>query len=129
MAERSEKISWNEQKSLRGQRLVVLKLASIDDVQRADIVIVSFAVLNCEKYFRGIIARLSGVNPASLPTGTYGSCHFTAVYNECLDALPTRVSSIVNDCSNAYGLIVQAEKTHNSRSADGSLRLDGKETV
>lgn len=95
-----------------------LNKLSIDDVQRADIVIVSFAVLNCEKYI-AIIARLSGVNPASLPTGTYGSCHFTAVYNECLDALPTRVSSIVNDCSNAYGLIVQAEKTHNSRSADG----------
>lgn len=100
----------------------------VDDVQRADIVIVSFAVLNSEKYFSRL-ARLSGVNPVSLPSGTNGSRHFTAVYNECLDALPVRVSSIVCDCSSVYKLIVQADETHKSRTADGSLRLDGKKTV
>lgn len=105
-----------------------LNKLSIDDVQRADIVIVSFAVLSNETYFSRL-ARLSGVNPASLPTGNNGSRHFTAVYNECLEALPTSVVQIVNDSTNAFIGITQAAEANRNRQTAGSLRLDGKKTV
>lgn len=105
-----------------------LNKLTIRDVQNADIVVVSFAVLNNEKYFSRL-ARLAGANPASLPSGGKGGRHFTAVYNECLNALPERVGQIVNDCTNAYSAIEAASLAHNKKQADGSLRLDGKKTV
>jgi SNF2 family DNA or RNA helicase len=123
-----KKFLGNSKKVCVIKDLTSLNNLSIDDIQHADIVIVSFAVLNNEKYFSRL-ARLSGVNPASLPSGTNGSRHFAAVYNECLDALPTRVTQIVKDCPNAYGGIIHADEANKSKKAEGSVRLDGKKTV
>lgn len=105
-----------------------LNKLSIDEVQRADIVIVSFALFTTDKYFARL-ARLSGVNPASLPTGAGGSRHFTAVYNECVDSLPTRVKQITQDCPSAYDAITQAHEAHKIRQDNSCIQLDGKKTL
>ena len=99
---------------------------TIKDVLNADIVVVSFAVLSNDKYFSRL-ARLSGVDPASLPS--HGGRHFTAVYNECLEKLCSRVEQIVNDCPAAYSGIEDDAAAHRNQEVKGSLRLDGKKAV
>jgi len=106
-----------------------LNQLSVQDVEDCDIVLVSFAVLSSEKYFSRL-ARLSGVNPGSLPSGTNnGGRHFAAVYQECLDSLRGRVSQIKNDCPTAFSAIEEAARAHRRQQAPGSLRLDGKKAV
>lgn len=105
-----------------------LNKVSVRDIQNADIVICSFALLSNEKYFTRL-ARLSQINPASLPCGSSGGRLFTAVYSECLEALPDRVSEIVKDCSAAYKSIEEAAASHEKQKAAGTVRLDGKKAV
>jgi hypothetical protein len=128
---------WPEEinKFLRhSKRVVVIKdMTSINsneisDYLTADIVVASFAVLSNENYFKRL-ARLCGLNPASLPSGSSGGRHFNAIYHEMLSALSARVSQIKNDCSSAYGDITSSADSHGKKEADGSLRLDGKKTV
>jgi hypothetical protein len=78
---------------------------SIREVQEAEIVVVNFTVLSNEKYFLRL-ARLSGIDASSVPSGSNGGRHFDAVYNECLASLPSRVEHIVDDCSTAYTAII-----------------------
>jgi len=85
-------------------------------------------VLSNDKYFARL-ARLSGINPSSLPTGNNGGRHFNAVYRECLDALPDRVSQILDDCSAAYKSIEEAAESQNIERQKEIVRMDGKRAV
>jgi hypothetical protein len=106
-----------------------LNKLTIEDLQRADIVVVSFAVLSNEKYFCRL-ARFTGVNPRSLPSGSNGGRHFNAVYKECLSALPNRVTQLVSDASAVYKCITDDVDACNQKqkkeTKQGDLRLDGK---
>lgn len=106
-----------------------LNKITIEEMQAADIVVVSFAVLSNEKYFSRL-ARFAGVNPRSLPSGNNGGRHFNAVYKECLNSLPSRVSQILNDSTSAYKHIAEAADSHieKHKADSGDLRLDGKKT-
>lgn len=126
--EEIKKFLGNRKKVQVIKDLSSLNKLSVRDVQNADIVVVSFALLINEKYFSRL-ARLSGVNPASLPSGNKAGRHFSAVYDECLKALPERVAQIVSHCQNAYGAIELASQAHSEKKSEGSLRLDGKKTV
>jgi SNF2-related domain len=98
----------------------------IEDIQRADIVIVSFAVLNNETYFSRL-ARFSGVNPESFPKGSGGgNRQFAAVYNECLNSLPCQIQRITQNCADAYRYISHAATSYDSELPGNSLLLDGK---
>jgi hypothetical protein len=106
--------------------LTALKALTIDDIVNADIVLVSFSVLN-EKYFE-MLARLAGSCPSSFPKGSCGGRHFQAVYRETLLSLQGRVSNIVKDCPTAYSSIEEDANAHINRQTS-SLRLDGKKAV
>jgi hypothetical protein len=84
---------------------------SMREVQEAEIVVVNFTVLSNEKYFLRL-ARLSGIDASSVPSGSNGGRHFDAVYNECLTSLPTRVEHIVDDCSSVYTAILNDASGH-----------------
>jgi SNF2-related domain len=99
---------------------------TIHDIQRADIVIVSFAVLNNESYFARL-ARLSGINPDCFPKGSGGSRHFAALYSQCLQSLPAQVENIIHNCANVYSKIADAAKTHGNK--DPTVLLDGKKSA
>ncbi|KAL3913212.1 MAG: hypothetical protein SGILL_006580, partial [Bacillariaceae sp.] len=101
---------------------------SVQRVQEADIVLVSFAVLSNQKYFSRL-ARFSHVNPASVPTGSNSSRHFAAVYRECIESLPARVSEILGDCNAAYAAIEKAAESRKQPHDAASVRLDGKKAV
>lgn len=101
---------------------------SIKEVQEAEIVVVNFTVLSNEKYFSRL-ARLSGIDASSVPTGTNGGRHFDAVYNECLASLPNRVEHIVDDSSSVYTAIMNDASGHNEMVYKESLTLDGKKTA
>jgi hypothetical protein len=108
--------------------LSALKALTVNDIKNADIVLVSFSLMN-ENYF-AILARLAGTNPSSFPKGSSGGRHFQAVYRETLESLRVRVSTIVKDCSTVYSSIEQDAKAHiNQQTTEGSLRLDGKKAV
>lgn len=107
--------------------LSALNKIDILDIQTADIVVVSFAVLGNDKYFSRL-ARLSGVNAGSLSWGSNGGRHFAAVYRECLAGLRSRVSQILNGES-VYGEIEETAAAHARQQAEGSLRLDGKKAA
>lgn len=104
---------------------------TIEEIQRADIVVVSFDVLSNAKYFTRL-ARFTGVNPGSLPSGNNGGRHFNAVYKECLASIAERVSQIVTDTSCAYEEITNAADLHKknlkNNNANSDLRLDGKKS-
>lgn len=105
-----------------------LKALTISDIKNADIVLVSFSLMN-EKYF-AILARLAGTNPSSFPKGSSGGRHFQAVYRETLESLRVRVFNIVKDCPTVYSSIEEDAKAHISRhTTQGGLRLDGKKAV
>lgn len=101
---------------------------SIKDVQEADIVVVNFTVLSNEKYFSRL-ARLSGIDASSVPSGTNGGRHFDAVYNECLTSLTSRVNNIVDDCEAAYTAIVNDASSHQKMAEKESVTLDGKKSA
>jgi SNF2-related domain len=99
---------------------------TINDIQRADIVIVSFAVLNNETYFSRL-ARLAGINPDCFPKGSGGSRHFAAVYSQCLQSLPAQVETIIHNCGEAFNKITDAAKAHGNK--DPVVLLDGKKSA
>ena len=97
---------------------------TVREIQKADIVIVNFTVLSNDKYYSRL-ARLSGVNASSL-SGSKGGRHFDSIYHECLKSLPSRVSQIVDDCSNVYSAIKSAACAHEKADSEEVLTLDGK---
>lgn len=102
------------------QDMTSLNNLTIDDIQRADIVIVSFTLLSNDKYFSRL-ARFTGVNPRSVPSGGNGGRHFNAVYKECLINLPVRVQQIVNDPSTAYTSITTSADAYNNNNNNNNL--------
>jgi len=101
---------------------------TINDIQRADIVIVSFAVLNNETYFSRL-ARFCGINPDSFPKGSGSSRHFAAVYKQCLHSLPSRVEAIMNNCPDVYNNIALASNVFGRKDPLDSVLLDGKKSA
>ena len=97
------------------------------DMMAADIVLVSFKVLSTEGYFRRL-ARLSGVNPDSFPSGGKGGRLFDAVYNECISLLPDRCLHMRDDCTSVYGSI-EADAESHGKNDHRSHRLDRKKSV
>lgn len=109
------------------QDLSCLNKISVQDVQNADIVIVSFAVLNNDKYFTRL-ARLTHINPGCVPN-VNGGRHFDAVYNEMVCQIQKKLTEITDDCSSAYAAIEKAALLHKRQKATESVRLDGKKAV
>ena len=108
--------------------LASLNSTTVEDIQKADIVVVSFAVLDNEKYFRRL-ARLSGSEPSSFPSGTSGGRHFVAVYQETLNLLPDRTQQILHDCPSVFKSIEEDAQSRSNAAKSASLRLDGKKAV
>jgi hypothetical protein len=101
---------------------------TICDIQKAEIVIVNFKVLSTLTYFSRL-ARLSGINPGSLPGGLSGGRRFDQVYDECLMALGSRVSQIVTDCENVFGSLTAAAASHGAVATKSALRQDSKKSA
>lgn len=104
---------------------------TVGTIREADIVIVNFTVLSSSRYFARL-ARLSGVNTGSLPSGgKTGGRHFNAVYNECTSGLETRVASMKDDCSVVFSKIEEDAYNHTMKERDATegVRLDGKKAV
>jgi SNF2 family DNA or RNA helicase len=101
---------------------------TIADLQSADMVIVSFAVINNETYFTRL-ARLSGINPENFPNGSGNSRHFATVYADCVKALQTQVEKIICDTSNVYSCIDQAAKSFQRQHVNDVIHLDGKKSI
>jgi SNF2-related domain len=108
--------------------LTSLNKLTIGDIHSADIVIVSFAVLNNETYFARL-ARLSGINPASFVKGNGSSRHFAAVYGECIEALYAQVENIVTNTSKVYGGIKNTAEAYENEKQCNSVLLDSKKSV
>ena len=100
---------------------------TIDSVKKADIVVVNFSVLSNEKYFSRL-ARLSGINPGSLPSGSTGGRRFNAVYYECLSGLRERVSQIVGACEEAFASVSDAASAY-STTPQSTVRHDKKKSA
>lgn len=106
--------------------LLALNKITIAEIQRADIVIVSFALLSNATYFARL-TRLSGLNESSAPDVKRGGRHFSFAYGSCIKtALPSRVEEIQNDTANAFNNM--ALDVANSEKTDciDILRVDGK---
>jgi len=101
---------------------------TVDQILRADIVIVNFNVLCNDKYFHRL-ARFAGVDNGSLPKGGKGGRHFDAVYRECLIGVGNRIAANREDWTTAFLGIEKDAERHESLAEDGHLRLDGKKSV
>ena len=101
---------------------------TITDLQSADIVIVSFAVLNNETYFTRL-ARLSGINPEGFSKGNGSSRHFATVYAECVNNLPNQVEKIISNTSVVYHCIDRAAKSFMTHTESEYVHLDGKKSI
>lgn len=103
--------------------------ATVADILNADIVVVNFHVLCSDLYYKRL-AKLSGKNPKSVPTGKIGGRHFDAVYQECLESLPARVEHIKANCRSASEAIESdASNCKLEEDQDVDYRMDGKRTV
>lgn len=105
-----------------------LNKLTVNDILRADIVIVNFNFFSSDKYFPRL-ARFAGVDTTSLPKGNKGGRHFDDVYNQCLIGLRNRVAAHREDWSTAFDEIEKDAKHHETPAADGHVRLDGKKSV
>jgi hypothetical protein len=106
---------------------------TVADIKKADIVVVSFTVLNGDSYFWRL-ARLAGANTESVRRGggKMGGRHFDAVYNECLSRLTTRVDKLKDHCSTVFDDVEDDAYANAQRLSAGSktaIRLDGKKSV
>jgi hypothetical protein len=123
-----EKFLGKKRKKCIINSMVDFNKLSIKEVQEAEIVVVNFTVLSNEKYFSRL-ARLSGIDASSVPSGSNGGRHFDAVYNECLTSLPSRVEHIVDDSSSIYTAIMTDATGHDEMVTKESVTLDGKKTA
>jgi hypothetical protein len=101
---------------------------TIADLQDADIVIVSFAVLNNESYFTRL-ARLSGINPEGFCRGSGSSRHFATVYAQCINKLPDHIEKIVTDTSAVYPCIDRAAKAFTQQTVNEHVYVGGKKSI
>ena len=105
---------------------------TVEEVQKADIVLVNFKVLCTDKYFERL-ARLAGVNPKSLPsTGKTGANHFRALYDDCITGLANRVRlNLKNDLSSTFAEVEKDAKKHeqNQNNASSIVNTDGKKSA
>lgn len=98
---------------------------TIQDIMDADLVVASFSVLVNEEYYIRL-ARLSGIDSGSLPSGTTGGRHFDSVYEEACISLGERVQQIVNSTKDAHRAIVETDKQSKSRASTDVVTMDGK---
>ena len=59
---------------------------TLEDLLKCDIVIANFTVLSNEKYFTRL-ARLSGLDPSTVPNDKVGGRHFNAIYTRVFNSI------------------------------------------
>lgn len=108
--------------------MVQLNNLTIEAVENADLVLVSFSVLDEGAYYPRL-ARFCGVKPSGLPPKGVAGRRFCDVYRQCLAKLPSRVDAISSNCSVVFDSISKDAESHKSSEDNIVLDQGGKKAA